>query len=140
MLGVDRHGQAQFLSDKAYLTVVNGISDTGDGIAAAGLFRHQAAEQVDLVRVCDGDQKIGLLDAGVLLHGIAGAVALNAQHVKIVRDVGNDTAFGVDYGNVMSLRDQLLYQSAAYLAASYNNNLHTSSPFAVKFQTSGPHR
>ena len=92
MLGVDCHGQAQFLPDEAYFTVVNRVPDSGYGIAAAGLLGHQAAEQVDFVRVRHGDQKIGFLDAGILLHGIAGTVALYAQHVKIVRDRGNDTA------------------------------------------------
>ena len=45
-LGIDDHGQAQFLPHEAELLFIFRVADAGDGVADAQLFGHQAGEDV----------------------------------------------------------------------------------------------
>ena len=122
-LRVDDHGQAQLLAQIHQLLRIVGVAHARDGgNLAARLLGDRAAQQVQLVRARDSDDHVRQLDAGLIEHAQAGAVAADAHHVIDLRGVADDALVRVHNGDIMSLAHQMLRQRMAHLAAAHNDD------------------
>ena len=121
-LRVDNHGQSQLFPQVADLGAVVRCAHPGNGSAAANPFCNRAAQQIELVGVGDGDDEVGVLDAGLHLNAVAGAVAHNAHDVKQPGDALDALGGLVDDGEVMALPAELFDQGGAHLAAAHDDD------------------
>ena len=129
-LRVDDHGQAQLLAQIGQLLAVIGIAHARDRRQiAAGLAGNRAAQQVQFVGACHGDDEIGLLQPRLHEHAQAGAVAADAHHVKDLGRIADDALARIHHGNIMPLADKPLGQRMAHLAASDDDDVHAGRFF-----------
>ena len=91
----------------------------------AELFRHEAAEQIQLVRRRHCDQQVGAVDAGLQLCGRHRPVALDAEDVQILHRLLQRHGVLVDDGDLVALPAELLGQCGADLPVADNDNFHT---------------
>ena len=129
VFGVDEHGQAEEVPHFEDLLGVLRIPDPGDGVQ---LRVHRvgggAAQQIDFVRACGGDQQIRRLHTGLTQHLHRGAVALDGDHVVALHAVFQPLELGVDDRHVVALSCKLAGQGSAYLAVTRNDNIHSILP------------
>ena len=120
------HGKPQLLLDEADLFIITGVAHPCDGLAVSRLSGDQAAQQVYLVLVGNGDQKIRLLHACLLLHPVAGGIAVDAHHIQEISHHPNLLLVRVDDRNLVPFLIELLGQNIAHLAAACDNDPHRS--------------
>ena len=94
------------------------------GVAHAELFGDQAGEKILFVRGHDGDDQIGLRDAGLGLRFDADAVALDGHDVQAVANVGQRLRAAVDHGDVVPLMGKLFRERDADLSRANDDDLH----------------
>ena len=129
-VGVDDHVQPDFLLQKVGLAAVFRVPDPGHRVLGPQLLGNQAAHQVGLVQVGDGDDQVGAARPGPHQHRDAGGVAHHAHHVQGVLRPGQRLGAPVHHGDVVSLAGELLGDGVAHLAVAYDDNFHVaSSPF-----------
>ena len=97
-------------------------------MARSQLFGDQAADQIDLVLIGDGDHQIGIADAGLDQHTDAGAVALHAQHVHGAFRFPQGAGAGVHHDDVVILLRQRIGDGISHFAVADNNNFHIVPP------------
>ena len=124
-LGVDDGRDAGLLADEIQLVAVGRVAHPGDGVAAARLFGKHAAQQVQLVRAGNGDEHVGVLDAGFGQGGDGSAVAHHAQHIVALDDLLDPGLVGVDDGDAVAFLAELAGQGCAHLAAAHKYDLHS---------------
>ena len=105
-IGIDDHVQPDLLFQHLLVPAVIGVAHPGHGVLGAQHFGDQAADQVDLILVGDGDHQIGGTDAGLQQHADAGAVALHAQHVHGAFRFTQGSGMGVHDDDVVFLLRQ----------------------------------
>ena len=127
-IGVDDHVQADLLFQHFLVPAIVGVADTGDGVARPQLFGDQAAHQVDLVLVGDGDDQVGGADTGLDQHADAGAVALYAQHVHGALRLAQGVGVGVHHDDIVILLRQGIGDGISHLAVADNDNFHNAPP------------
>ena len=93
-------------------------------MARTGLFCHQTAQQVQLVRCRDSDQQIGGVNAGLQLGCIRCAVTLNAENIQILGGLLERGGAAVNDGDVMTLARELLGKGTANFAIADDHNFH----------------
>ena len=125
-LRIDGHGKPQLLLDEADLFIITGVAHPCDGLAVSRLSGDQAAQQIYLVLVGNGDQKIRFLHARLLLHPVAGGIAVDAHHIQEISHHPNLLLVRVDDRNLVSFLIELLGQNIAHLAAACDNDPHRS--------------
>ena len=127
-VGIDDHIQTDLLFQHLLVPAVIGVADTGDGMARSQLFGDQAADQIDLVLIGDGDHQIGIADAGLDQHTDAGAVALHAQHVHGAFRFPQGAGAGVHHDDIVILLRQRIGDGISHFAVADNNNFHIVPP------------
>ena len=125
-LGVDDHGQPQLFPEIAHLPAVVRGAHPGDGGAVAHPLGHGAAQQVQLVGFGDGDEQIGVFNAGLLQNAVAGAVSHDAHDVIQVGQGLDPLGILVHHDDIVALPAQLLYQRTAHLAAAHDDDLQAA--------------
>ena len=127
---VNGQGKVQFLAEIVNFRRILRIPDPGDGMAVSSLFGNQAAEHIQLIGVCGGNQKISLLNTCFDLCLEDCSVSGHRHHIDAVCDCPEDVGIPVNQYNVMIFTVQLFCQGNTYLAAAHNNNFHTQFSFA----------
>ena len=124
-LGVNDHCKTKLVFNIGCVVGIFGIFKSGNGATACRLLRNDTAEQVKLVVACHGDEKIGLVNSGLLLHGTGCAVTDDAHDVIFVCDSLNLCSVLVDDGYVVARPVQLLCKGFTNLATAYDNYIHS---------------
>ena len=81
-----------------------------------------AAQQVDLIGTCGGDDHMGLLRPGFQQHVPGHTVALEAHHVQLVGQAVQDGVGLVHDGDAVALVRQVLGQGGAHLSGACDDN------------------
>ena len=83
-LRIDDHGKSQTLFQIFYLLAVVRISDTRYRCAVTSLFCDRTTKQVQLVRICYCDHKIGILHTGFHQHTVACTISADSHNVILI--------------------------------------------------------
>ena len=96
----------------------------------AHFLRNEAGEHIHLVRSGNGNEKIGMVNAGFRQRVAVCAVAANAHRVKNIRDLRDHVRVRINGGYVVSLRQKARKDRLSDLAASHDDNVHAISPYS----------
>ena len=124
---VDDHGNAKTLLDEANFIGIDRITDTGDGVTVSCFLSNQTAEKVHLIRTCNCDQNIGILNAGFHQSVDTCSVSYDSHCVDIVFKGIDHIRRNIDQCNIGLFFLKLLSQGTSDFSASNNNYLHKSS-------------
>ena len=128
-VGIDDHVKADLLFQHIGIPTILRTAHTGNGVVGAQLLGDEAAEQVRVVQVGDGDDQIRRLCAGLLQHADGGAVALDAHDVQRVLRLVQGGGAVIHHNDVVVLPCQLAGNGVAHLSVSHDDNFHFASSF-----------
>ena len=123
---IDVKGKSHLLLHKAELTLILDAAHPCDGILCPQFFGGHAGKDIDLIFAGSGNDQIRLPRTRLLLSGIGGAVALDAQNVQLVCQSLRHSRTIIDCSNIMSLSGEMLRQCTPNLSYSDNHNPHNN--------------
>ena len=126
-VGIDQHIQADLPLQHSGVPAILRVPDPGDGVLRPQLLGDQAAHQVRLVQIGDGDDQVRAADPRRVQHADAGAVALHAHHIQGAVGPVQGRGVVIHDGDVVILHRQLPGNGIAHLAVAHNDDLHACS-------------
>ena len=126
-IGVDEHVQADLPLEHGVIPAILGVAYPGDGVLGPQLFGDEAAHQVCLVQIGDGDDQVRAADPRRVQHADAGAVALHAHDVQGAVGPVQGCGVVIHDGDVVILHRQLPGNGIADLAVAYDDDFHACS-------------
>ena len=124
---VDHHGESQPCTEITYLLAVVRGADPGNGVAVVPyLFGDGAAEQVQLIRGGNGDDKICLLNTSLHLSAVAGTVSSDSHDIIKICDFLYLGGILVDDRDVVPFSAKLLYKCSPNFPAAHNDYMQPS--------------
>src|SRR5688572_8596026 len=131
LLGIDKEiGAEARLFEQIPLLVVLGVTDARDLEPHIELRGDQTGDEVDLVEVRDGQQKLGAADARPLEAGQAGAVSLYDEDVEHGLHPPGQVGVALDHGHVV-LAGETGGQMVPDLSGSDHDDLQRGPAFAT---------
>ena len=124
IFGVDDHIKPDLAAQDRCIAEILGVAYAGDRVLRAELFRHQAADEVDLVVFRNGDEKVRLAHARLQKDAGARAVALHTHDVEHGVNVVEHGAVAVDDDQIVVLARHLLGDGVADLTDTDNDDFH----------------
>ena len=131
-VGVYRQRKAELVPQEHHLAVMLLLPHAGDGVLRAELAADHAAEDVRLVGVGRGDEKIRLIRPGQA-QDVRVRVPAYGHHVETRAQKGDPLPADVDHGDVMPLLRQQVRQRIADLSRSGKNDIHIEPHTAYSF-------
>ena len=125
LLRVDGHGQTEHILHGVDLLGILRIPDSGNGVQVGiQIVGSGAAQQVNLVRIRGGNQKICLLHACLKQDVHGHTVAGNRHHIVLLQGFLQNMGVLVDQGHIVTFGRQQPRQRGADLSVSRNDNVH----------------
>ena len=123
-LGIDDHGEAQFVPHEAELLFIFRVADAGDGVADAQLFGHQAGEDVQLVAGGGGDEELRLFHLRLPLYAVDRAVSADPHDIVNINDAVDQPGVLVYDRDIVPVGGKLLGQGGAHLTRANDDDFH----------------
>ena len=124
IFGVDDHIKPDLAAQDRCIAEILGVAYAGDRVLRAELFRHQAADEVDLVVFRNGDEKVRLAHARLQKDAGARAVALHTHDVEHGVNVVEHGVVAVDDDQIVVFARHLLGDGVADLTDTDNDDFH----------------
>ena len=127
ILGINDHGKVEFSLKKIYLMWIDGISDSGYGLASSCPAGYQTGKKVLFIGVGDRDKEIAILDTRIQKALVTYTVSDDAHGIIMIGYRCYGFAVFIDKRNIMIFAGKQLGDNHSYLAASYNDYIHKTS-------------
>ena len=98
--------------------------DSGNACFYTVFARQQAGEDIDLVKIGNGDEDIDVFNVGLFENFSAGAIAVESHDIEAILSLAKMSFVTIDQGDFMSLHGETLAQEIADLACSDDEYFH----------------